>query len=59
MTKIVVSLVVPFTFSDEGEYHIRLSRRTCFIKIIIFCVSKVESFHVIWLGDGLVPLVLY
>ena len=34
MTKIVVSLVVPFTFSDEGEYNIRLSGRTCFIKII-------------------------
>ena len=33
MTKIVVSLVVPFTFSDEGEYNIRLSGRICAIKI--------------------------
>jgi hypothetical protein len=34
MTKIVASLVVPFTFCDEGEYHIRLSGRTCKVKII-------------------------
>jgi hypothetical protein len=33
MTNIVVSLVVPFTFSDEEEYHIRLSGRTCIVKI--------------------------
>jgi hypothetical protein len=34
MTKIVVSLIVPFTFCDEGEYHIRLSGRTYKVKII-------------------------
>jgi hypothetical protein len=34
MTRIVVRLVIPFTFSDEGEYQIRLSGRTCIVKII-------------------------
>jgi len=33
MTSIIVSLVIPFTFSDEGEYRIRLSGRTSIIKI--------------------------
>jgi hypothetical protein len=33
MSKIVLSLVVPFTFSDEGEYHVRLSGRTSIVKI--------------------------
>src|SRR6185503_7082610 len=34
MTKIVVSLIIPFTFSDEGEYDIRLSGRICVVKIV-------------------------
>jgi hypothetical protein len=33
MTNIVVRLVVPFTFSDEGEYNIRFSGRIGAIKI--------------------------
>ena len=33
MTNILVKLVIPFTFSVEGEYHIRLSGRTCIVKI--------------------------
>jgi hypothetical protein len=33
MTSILVDLVIPFTFSDEGEYNIRLSGRTSKVKI--------------------------
>lgn len=33
MVNFIVSVIMPFTFADEGEYRVRLSKYTALIKI--------------------------